>query len=155
MLKPPDKSVWRDIQLLFNYPLFYKRYICRSFHFLFYGRHYLQEIVKLMYLSKVERNPAGDFGTRGKNFVRGFWSTTWNIWFCHFIDPDFIRTLSKQRTSIYPVYDVYQRCILVIENKFMLRRLLCIMGLFLPPNFTLSSLLRFGSDPGSNPEEDK
>jgi hypothetical protein len=42
-----------------------------------------------------------------------------------------------------------------IENKFMLRRLLCIMGLFLPPNFTLSSLLRFGSDPGSNPEEDK
>ncbi len=27
-----------------------------------------------------------------------------------------------------------------IENKFMLRRLLCILGLFLPPNFILSSL---------------
>jgi hypothetical protein len=64
-------------------------------------------------------------------------------------------TLSKQRTSIYPVYDVYPKMHSCIENKFMLRRLLCIMGLFLPPNFTLSSLLRFGSDTGSNPEEDK
>jgi hypothetical protein len=40
-----------------------------------------------------------------------------------------------------------------IENKFMLRLLLCILGLFLPPNFTLSfPLPKFGRGLSSNPE---
>jgi hypothetical protein len=81
------QGIW--IHLLFSYPLFYKRNICRSFHFLFSGRHCLQEIDVTVEV----RNPAGNFDTLGKIFVRGFWSTKSKIWFWHNIDTDFIHTV--------------------------------------------------------------
>jgi len=42
-----------------------------------------------------------------------------------------------------------------IERKILLRLLLCILGLFLPPNFTLSLTPRFGRDPVRIQSEDK
>ncbi len=82
---------WQDkwIHLLFSYPLFYKRNICRSFHFLFSGRHCLQEIDVPVEV----RNPAGNFDTLGKIVVPGFWRTKSKIWFWHNIDTDFIHTV--------------------------------------------------------------
>ncbi len=74
-------SFWCSNTFIHVSTLFYEQSICRSFHLLLSGRHYLQQINVPVEV----RSPAGNFDTLGKKFVVGFWTAKSKFWVWRFI----------------------------------------------------------------------